>query len=116
MAKVEFKEGQPVQSLSGKIGSIVFKTMNGRTFVHEVAMPELPDNATRKQKAAYKRKMIIEQCVEIIQREMELTEALAMRKKIHDRIRILYDKYAPEIKARTKLQCKIMGEYRARYQ
>ena len=116
MARVKFKEGQPIQSLSGTLGNSVFRTRNGQTFVHERSYPELPKNATRAQKAQYRRRVIIDECVRILQDEMEdVLEAIGMRKKISDRVGYMYDKYVREIKARTKLQCKIMGEYRAKY-
>lgn len=116
MARVKFKEGQPIQSLSGTLGNSVFRTRNGQTFVHERTYPELPKDATRAQKAQYRRRLIIDECVRILQDEIEdVLEAIGMRKKICDRVGRLYDQYAREIKARTKLQRKIMGEYRVRY-
>ena len=116
MARVTFKKDQPIQSLSGSIGNIEFRTINGKTFVHERLDPELPKDATRKQKAMYRRRMIVNNCVSILQNEMEdIQEAIAMRSKLCDRIKYLYDKYAKEIKAPTKLQSKIIGEYRAKF-
>ena len=116
MARVEFKENQPIQSLSGSIGNIEFRTINGKTFVLERQEPELPKDATRKQKAMFRRRKIINQCVSILQNEMEdIQAAIAMRSKLRDRIRYLYDKYSKEISAPTKLQIKIMGEYREKY-
>ena len=116
MARVTFKPGQEVQSLSGSIGNIVFRTINGKTYVHERREPELPKDATRKQKALYKRRMIVDQCVYILQSEMEdVPKAIKERKRILDRIQRLYDKYVREISAPTKLQRKIMGDYRMRF-
>ena len=116
MARVKFKEGQPIQSLSGTLGNSVFRTRNGQTFVHERSYPELPKDATRAQKARYRRRMMINECVSILQDEIEdIAEAISMRKKITERIGYLYDKYVNKRKARTKLQRKIMGEYRAKY-
>lgn len=117
MARVVFKENQPIQSLSGSIGNMVFRTMYGKTFVLERREPELPKDATRKQKAQHKRLMMVNNCVGILQNEMEdIQVAIAMRSKLRDRICYLYDKYCNEIKAPTKLQRKIMGEYRAKYE
>lgn len=116
MARVKFNPGQPIQSLSGTLGNAVFRTMYGRTFVFERARPVLPKNATREQKARYRRRVMVDECVRILQDEIEdITEAIAMRKKILERVGYLYDKYVQEIKAPTKLQRKIMGEYRAKY-
>ena len=116
MARVRFKEGQPIQSLSGKIGNLTYRTRNGKTFVHVASELELPEGATRKQKALYKRRVMVDECVTILQEEMDdFIEAIQMRTKIRDRIIGLYKKYSPEIKARTKLQRKIMGEYRKKW-
>ena len=116
MARVTFKKDQPIQSLSGSIGNIEFRTINGKTFVHERCEPELPKDATRKEKAQFRRRMIVQQCVTILQNEMEdVQAAIAERTRIKDRIQRLYDKYVHEIPARTKLQRRIMGEYRVKY-
>ena len=110
MARVTLMPG--VESLSGTIGDVTFRTMNGKTFMHRKAVPSLPLNATRKQKAQYKKRVMIESCVVLVQAEMEdILEAIQQRKKIYDRIRHLYERYAPEIKARTKLQKAILSAY-----
>ena len=116
MAKVTFKEGQPIQSLSGSLGDMIFRTRNGQTFVHKRSYPALPKDATRAQKARYRRRMMIDECARILQDEYEdVVVAIDMRKKICDRLGRLYDQYSPELKAPTKLQRKIMSEYRSRY-
>lgn len=116
MARVTFEKGQRITHLSGQIGNLIYRTVGGKTFVFETEEAELPKNATRKQKRLYKRKCIINQCVELIQRRTgDLEVALAMRTKIRDRMRGLYDRLAPEIKARTKLQKAMMEEYDARF-
>ena len=116
MARVTFKENQPIQALSGTLGDITFRTMYGVTHMYRRAEAELPKNATRKQRAQYKQRMIIDQCVMLIQSQIEDMEtALAMRSKIKDRFRYLYKQYAPEIKARTKLQIAMMRAYHERY-
>ena len=110
MARVKLMPG--IESLSGTIGDVTFRTMNGKTFMHRKAEPVLPKNATRKQKAQYRKRVIINQCVVLVQAEMEnVFAALEQRKKIYDAIRRLYDRYAPEIKARTKLQKAILSAY-----
>ena len=114
MARVKLMPG--VESLSGTIGKVTFKTMNGKTYAYAKSSPALPKDATRTQKARYRRRTMINECVSLLQDEMEdILEAIRMRKKMVDRIGYLYDKYVREIKAPTKLQCKIMGEYRAKY-
>jgi hypothetical protein len=115
MARIKFKEGSEIQRLSGKIGNITYRTAGGKTFVFATEVPELPKDATRKQKSQYKKRMIIDQCVAVIQREMELEVALAMRQKLRDRMDYLYKRLAPEIKARTKLQKTMMMEYYKRF-
>lgn len=116
MAKVTFKEGQPIQSLSGKLGNYVFRTINGVTRVHVQQLPELAKDATRAEKRKYRRKVMIEACVGLLQNEMEdVVAAIEMRTKIKDRISRLYDTYASEIKAPTKLQKRIISAYRAKH-
>lgn len=116
MAKIEFKEGSPIQSLSGTIGNMTFRTRNGRTYVTQRAERELPDDASREEKRAYRRRQMIQECVQILQAEIkDIEEAIRMRYKIYVRIAALYDKYVGEIKARTKLQKQIMTAYRSRY-
>ena len=116
MAHITFKSGQPVQSLSGSLGALTFRTLYGRTFVHGRTEPVLPKNPTRQQRAQFKQRTIIDQCVTILQAQIEdLQEAIRMRPKIRDRIVRLYKKHAPTIKARTKLQRAIMTEYRQKF-
>ena len=112
MANVIFKKDQPIQSLSGTIGALTFRTVNGRTFVSERAEPVLPNKPTRQQRAHFMQRIIVNQCVEILQSQIvDLQEAISMRTKIRDRIVRLYKKHAPTIKARTKLQRAIMTDY-----
>ena len=76
----------------------------------------LPKNPTREQRDQFTRRTIIDQCVSILQSNIpDMQDAIAMRSKIKDRIRFLYKKFAPTIKARTKLQKAIMTEYYARF-
>ena len=116
MAKIEFKEGSPIQSLSGTLGNMTFRSINGRTYVTQRAERELPEDASREEKRAYRRRQMIQDCVQILQAEIiDIEEAIRMRYKIYVRIAALYDKYVGEIKAPTKLQKQIMTEYRSRY-
>ena len=116
MARVTFEKGQRITHLSGQIGNLIYRTVGGKTFVFEAEGAGLPKNATRKQKRLYKRKCIINECVELIQRQVgDIDVALAMRTKIRDRMRSLYDRLAPEIKASTKLQRAMITEYETRF-
>lgn len=115
MARITFKEEGRIKHLSGKIGNITYRTVAGKTFVFATEVPELPKDATRKQKSQYKKRMIIDECVMLIQRQMDLDVALAMRQKLRDRMDYLYKHHAPKIKARTKLQKAIMTEYYKRF-
>ena len=116
MAKVTFNPNQPIQSLSGSIGPVTFRTINGRTHVFQRPEPVLPKNPTRKQRALFKQRTIIDYCLSIIQAQYEdVQEAIKMRPKIRDRIVRLYKKYAPTIKARTKLQKAIIAEYNQKF-
>lgn len=116
MARVTFKPGQPIQSLSGTIGNLTYRTVYGQTFVHLAREVKLPENPTRADKERFRRLTIANQCVCILQEEIsDLQESLRMRPKIRERILGLYKRYHKEIKARTKLQKKIMEEYRKRW-
>ena len=116
MAKVTFAKNQPIQSLSGSIGRITYRTMNGHTFMYRTEDHVLPKNATRKQRAQFKQRTIINNCLDILQSQIpDIQEAIAMRPKIKERLRYLYKTFAPTIKARTKLQKAIMSEYYARF-
>ena len=59
--------------------------------------------------------MIIDACVVLIQREMELEVALAMRQKLRDRMDYLYKCLSSKIKAKTKLQKAMMEAYYNRF-
>ena len=115
MAKVTFNPDQPIQALSGTVGNLTYRTMNGKTYVYRRNAPELRENATRKERAAYKERMIVDACVKIIQDEMEdFVEALQSRQAIRAAMKRYYRLYSPEIKARTKLQGKMLSAYRKR--
>lgn len=115
MARIKFKEGSEIQRLSGKIGNLTYRTAGGKTFVYATEIPELPKDATPKQKNQYKKRMIIDACVVLIQREMELEVALAMRQKLRDRMDYLYKCLSSKIKAKTKLQKAMMEAYYNRF-
>lgn len=116
MAKIEFNPNQPIQALSGTVGKFTFRTVNGRTFLHTRPEPVLPKNPTPAQREKYKRQVVINQCLDILQDQIpDLPTAIKMRGKIFDRLTYLYKKFAPTIKARTKLQKKIMTEYYAKF-
>lgn len=116
MARITFNPNQPIQSLSGTLGDMTFRTVNGRTHVFRREEPVLPKNPTRKQRAQFKQRTIINNCISILQSQYEdIQEAMAMRPKIKDRLTYLYKKYVKDIKAPTKLQRAIMTEYYANF-
>ena len=116
MAKVHFNPNQPIQSLSGTIGDLTFRTVNGRTHVFQREEPVLPKHPTRKQRAQFKQRTIINNCINILQSQYEdIQEAMAMRSTIKDRLKYLYKKHVKDIKAPSKLQRAIMTEYYARF-
>lgn len=115
MARVELMPG--IQSISGSVGNLTFKTRNGKTYVYEKTVPELPEHPSRKEKNRHKRAVLIDRYVAMLQREYaDIYEAIRQRKKIYERVASLYDKHSPNIKAPTKLMQKIMDEYHAKYQ
>ena len=116
MARITFAKDQPIQSLSGSLGRITYRTVNGHTFAYRKNNPVLPKNPTRKQRAQFKKRTIIDNCVSILQSQIkDIQEAITMRPKIRERLRSLYNKFEPTIKAPTKLQKAIMSEYYVRF-
>ncbi len=116
MAKVTFNPNQPIQALSGTLGDLTFRTVNGRTHVFQRPEPVLPKNPTRKQRAQFKQQTLINNCINILQSQYEdIREAMAMRPIIKDRLTYLYKKYVKDIKAPIKLQRAIMTEYYAHF-
>ena len=112
MAHVTFNPNQPIQSLSGTVGNRTFMTRNGKTFMTQLPAPVLPKNPTREQRAQYRKRTIVNLCVALIQRQYsDIRDAIAMRNKIIDRVKYLYEKFSPTIKAPTKLQKEILSEY-----
>ena len=112
MARITFAKDQPIQSLSGSLGRITYRTVNGHTFAYRRNNPVLPKNPTRKQRAQFKKRTIIDNCVSILQSQIkDIQEAITMRPKIKERLRSLYNKFEPTIKAPTKLQKAIMIDY-----
>lgn len=110
MAKIQLMPG--IERISGSIGDTTFRTVNGKTFVHRKAERALPVNASRKAKALYKRRMIVNECVCIVQSKMDdMLYAIHQRNKIRDRLEYLYDKNYRQIKARTKLQRAMLESY-----
>ena len=102
-----------ISSLSGTIGDMTFRTRNGQTSVFQKNPPRLPANATRKQKAKYKKQLIVDQCIKILQDEIgDILVAISRRQAIKKKVEYWYDKLAPQIKAKTKLQKAIIDACR----
>ena len=111
MAKIQLSP--MFSSLSGTIGDMTFKTINGQTYAFQKAEPKLPENATREQKKQYKKRIVVNECVQILQGEIEdIMDAINKRPAIRAKIGYWYDKFAPHIKARTKLQAAIISAYK----
>ena len=99
-------------SISGTIGDLTFRTMNGKSYMYRRSEPQLPPHPTRKQRAQYKKRCMVNDCVTLIQEQMDdIITAIRLRKTIYNHIARLYDKYAPTIKAKNKLQKAIMTDY-----
>ena len=117
MARVTFKAGQPIQSLSGTIGNLTYRTINGKTFVRVRGEVELASNASTEAKAAYRRKMIVDECVRIIQEEIsDMAAAIQARAGIRAAMKRYYDQFSTETGSRLKLQAKMLEAYRNRRQ
>jgi len=116
MAQIIFNPDSPVKQLSGRYGNTLFHFRNGKQFVTGAVVPILPLHPTPEQRRLYRRQSIIEQCVNILQTQLVLSQqAIDVRKTIKDRITYLYNKYNHDIKAPTKLQKRIMTDYYAKH-
>ena len=69
MAQVIFKQGQQ-QTLSGTFCGMVYRTRQGRTTAFFQAEPFLPAHPTAAQKAAYRRKCVLQAAVSLIQADI----------------------------------------------
>lgn len=117
MARVTFKAGQPIQSLSGTIGNLTYRTINGKTFVRVRGEVGLASNASTEAKAAYRRKTIVDECVRIIQEEIgDMAVAIQARAGIRAAMKRYYDQFSTETGSRLKLQAKMLEAYRNRRQ
>lgn len=117
MARVTFKAGQPIQSLSGTIGNLTYRTINGKTFVRVRGEVGLASNASTEAKAAYRRKMIVDECVRIIQEEIgDMAAAIQARAGIRAAMKRYYEQFSTETGSRLKLQAKMLEAYRNRRQ
>jgi hypothetical protein len=115
MARVIFKEGQPIQSLSGAYGNMIFKQIHGETRVYRKPEPQLPKRATKEQKEKYKKQVMVNECMKIIQGEMpNMERAILLRETIRKRLQYLYKQYAGQYRSRLKLQAAIMSAYYAK--
>ena len=116
MARILFNPNSPIKRLSGRYGNIVYQFRYGKQFLYGAAEPALPPHPTPEQRRIFRRQSIIEQCVNILQTQLEISQqAIDVRKTIKERITYLYNKYNPGSKAPTKLQKKIMTEYYANH-
>jgi len=117
MARVTFKAGQPIQSLSGTIGNLTYRTINGKTFVRVRGEVTLASNASAEAKAAYRRKTIVDECVRIIQEEIgDMAAAIQARAGIRAAMKRYYEQFSTETGSRLKLQAKMLEAYRNRRQ
>lgn len=117
MARVTFKAGQPIQSLSGTIGNLTYRTINGKTFVRVRGEVGLASNASTEAKAAYRRKTIVDECVRIIQEEIsDMAAAIQARAGIRAAMKRYYEQFSTETGSRLKLQAKMLEAYRNRRQ
>ena len=117
MARVTFKAGQPIQSLSGTIGNLTYRTINGKTFVRVRGEVGLASNASTEAKTAYRRKTIVDECVRIIQEEIgDMAAAIQARAGIRAAMKRYYEQFSTETGSRLKLQAKMLEAYRNRRQ
>ena len=116
MAQLLFNPNSPIKRLSGRYGNILYHFRYGKQHLSFLPEPVLPPHPTPEQRRLFRRQSIVEQCVNILQTQLELSQqAIDARKTIKNRITYLYNRYNPGIKAPTKLQKKIMTEYYANH-
>lgn len=117
MAHVTFKKGQPIQSLSGTIGNLTFRTVNGKTFVREKPKYVLPKRPTERDKERYRRSWVLDYCVATIQElEPDTETAIRNRPKIYKRFASLYNKYRDSFpQSRLYIASLLINQYRERY-
>ena len=114
MARIELMPG--IESISGTIGNLTFRTRGGKTFVHAKREAELPLRATRQEREKWLRTTVLDQCVRIVQENCgDMHEAIRKRTLIRQRLAVLYAKYRAETSARTKLQKKMLEAYHRHY-
>jgi|GEM_PF-6883808 len=91
MARITFKKESGIESISGKVGNVVFRTINGQTYLHASTPAwkiEEPKNASERRER--KRHEVIDNVVRIIQSEMDIAEAAEKYKKIYNRAVYIY--------------------------
>ena len=112
MAMLIFNPDSPIRRLSGRYGDLIFVFRNGKQYMHGALKPDLPLHPTPEQKRTYRRQTIVNQCVNNLQSQLELSQqAIDARKTITDRVKYLYDKFNPDIESTLKLTRKIITEY-----
>ena len=112
MAILTFNPDSLIQRLSGRYGDLIFVFRNGKQYMHGAHKPELPLHPTPEQQRSYRRQIIIEQCVNNLQTQLELSQqAINAREIIASRVKYLYDKFNPDIESIIKLTRKIITEY-----
>ena len=115
MARVEFNPDQPIQALSGTMGKITYRTLNGKTFAHVRRLPELKKNASCEERAAYRERVMVDECVRIIQNEMEdFVAAMQARPSIRAAMKRYYRLHYWEFSSWKKLQRAMLSAYRSR--
>ena len=114
MARIELMPG--IESISGTIGNLTFRTRGGKTFVHAKSEVYLPLRATRQEREKWLRATILDRCVSIVQEECgDMHEAIRQRPLIRQRLAALYGTCRAETSAMTKLQQKMLEAYHRRY-
>lgn len=114
MARVKLMPG--IESISGTIGNLTFRTCGGRTFVHAKVDPELPPRATRSQREKWLRTCVVNRCMRCIQGNYaEIREAISARALIRQRVVALYIMYRKETGSMTKLLKKVTMAYYEKY-
>ena len=111
MARVTLDPGGVIESISGRVGNMVYRTYkSGLITVHRIS-PRAQKATTKKEKAMRLRSEMVNQIVgELQQGYSRIDKAAAMRKKLWQKVGYVYDKYSETVKNRKELEKIIRAE------
>jgi hypothetical protein len=105
MARVTLDPGGVIESISGRVGNMVYRTYkSGLITVHRIS-PRVHKAATKKEKATRQRFEMVNRIVSELQHDYSrIDKAAAMRKRLWQKVGYVYDKYSETVKNRKELE------------